>query len=197
MKESHHFVELLLLAGGLRRRYVLPRVGGVVHRRLDVVAVMNPKHPRRQELVPGAFVGKGFGLRVASQFHRDSHVLKSGMRQGSETEVRADWWLVESSWRGDARSFGAARFMVRFGGHLQPSLWGEHSDQRAGSRLVGDNYLERPVIEESVYGLVAELVLAVRPMNRESHVLKPAMQWATRGWVRVYPLSAMRIGGSA
>lgn len=101
------------------------------------------------------------------------------------------------SWYRCVAAFRAVLPMVLVSGYFKPPMRGERTHQRGETLCITDGHNEQAIRDESIARCVAELILAVGPVNCESHVLKPAMQWATRGWVRVYPLSAMRIGGSA
>ncbi len=79
--------------------------------------------------------------------------------------------------------------MVLVRGYLKPPMRGERAHQRGDALGIADGHGEQAVCTESITGRVAELILAVRPMNCETHAMKPATQPHTGRAVPVDPLT--------
>lgn len=137
--------------------------------RPDLIPVMEREHTAGQDLEPVLFVSKELGFVRTSQFHLNRHVRKSVMQSASDGGLQDNLGLVNPPRTGNARSLRTAGIVVWIGSNLQPTLRRQHSYQRAVTRAVDDYNLKQAIIEEPIYGLIAELVLAIWPVNCESH----------------------------
>lgn len=79
--------------------------------------------------------------------------------------------------------------MVLVSGYLKPSVRGERAYQRGDALCIADGHGEQAVCTESITGRVAELILAVWPVNCETHAVKPATQPHTGKAVHIDPLT--------